>query len=192
MLILASASPRRHSLLSATGLPLTVAPRPCEEDFDTTTPLIEVPALLAARKAATYPQADIPEGTCVISADTVVIADGQILNKPATETEARYMLNLLSDAEHQVVTGIALRTKTIQRIFSESSTVRFYPIPERVIERYIASGACFDKAGAYGIQDYLGIIACKSITGSYDNIVGLPVARLLQELELIGYRTHSY
>lgn len=185
-LILASQSPRREALLRQVGLDFEVVPSDLEEELPAGMPPAEVAALLALDKARAVASART-EGL-VIGADTVVVVDGRILGKPAGPEEARGMLRLLSGREHQVTTGIAVVDAASGRSRSGSVTtaVRFAPLGEEIIDRYVATGEPMDKAGAYGIQGF-GALLIAGIEGDYNNVVGLPLRRLAELLGEFGY-----
>lgn len=185
-LILASASPRRRELMAQAGLSFTVQVSEADETVTERKP-DKIVEELALRKAMAVAES-VTEGT-VIGADTIVAMDGRILGKPGTKEQAAKMLRLLSGKTHQVYTGVALLSKKdgreIRRVFSERTDVTFYPVGEDEIDRYVATGEPMDKAGAYGIQGRAAIFV-RGIHGDYNNVVGLPVARLYQELKSLG------
>ncbi|MCM1028319.1 MAG: Maf family nucleotide pyrophosphatase [Pseudoflavonifractor sp.] len=176
-IILASASPRRRELLAMLDIPFTVAePRNIEETYPTDTPAMEVAPYLAKLKSCAYP----PQGNqLVITADTVVVApDGEVMGKPHSEQDAHTMLRRLAGAPHQVVTGLAVATTDKRKVTSCSTEVVFAPLTPEEIDFYITRCRPFDKAGAYGIQEWIGAAAVRSINGSYFNVMGLPIHRL--------------
>ncbi len=180
VLILASASPRRHELLRDAGLVFDVVTSTAGEIHDHDIPPHELCEENAARKArevaARHPQAT------VIGADTLVFLDGEALGKPADLDESRTMLRKLSGRTHFVCTGVCLvRPGPRETCFHEITDVTFRPLSDADIETYLARAHTLDKAGAYGIQEH-GDLLVESIRGSYDNVMGLPVARLLREL----------
>ena len=181
--ILASASPRRKELLKQIGLDFTIEPAHGEEVITRTEP-DQVVMELAAQKAQEVAERHT-EDVLVIGADTVVVKDGKILGKPADEADARRMLHLLQGSIHQVYTGVCLITKkdgqTQIHRFYESTDVEFYPMSEEEITNYVATKEPMDKAGAYGIQGSCAIYI-REIRGDYNNVVGLPIARLYHEL----------
>lgn len=182
-IILASQSPRRQELIANITSDFTVIVSEAEEILPEGIAPEEVPAYLACLKAGAV-AADHPDDT-VIGADTVVILDGAILGKPRDKDDAVRMLRALSGKAHIVVTGCAVYQGSNRITFSESTRVEFYPLGDREILEYIATGEPFDKAGAYGIQGR-GCVLVKRIEGDYFNVMGLPVARLKRELEGIG------
>ena len=184
-IILASASPRRRELLRAVGLTFDVCVSDVEETILPGWSADEAARGLARQKAEAV-AAQHPEA-CVIGADTVVVIDNQILEKPKDAEDAKRMLRLLSGREHRVVTGVCLAFGSRRRVFSQETAVRFFPLSDDEIARYVATGEPMDKAGAYGIQAF-GALLVEGITGDYFNVVGLPVARLMRELEAL--KTH--
>ena len=181
--ILASASPRRRELLSATGIEYTLASKfECEESYPATLDALDVAPYLSALKSRSYPNA-LSYNEILITADTVVVLNGRVLGKPQNHTEAREMLASLSGSEHIVVTGVTLRSVEREHTFSSRSVVRFAELTEEQIEYYIANYRPMDKAGAYGIQEWIGYVGIEGIEGSFYNVMGLPVQRLCKELE---------
>ena len=186
-LILASSSPRRAEILAGAGLRFSVLSSAVDE-----TPLPnEEPSALVLRLATN--KADLAAARAVgpavvVGADTTVVCEGKILNKPASLEQARSMLELLSGRTHSVLTGVAiLRLPDNQRRqFTESTLVQFRPIPEDELAAYLATGESFDKAGAYAIQGRAGRFIPR-IEGCYFNVVGLPLSRLLSELRALGW-----
>jgi septum formation protein len=186
-LILASASARRAEILHDAGLSFSVLSSAVDE-----TPMPgESPAELVQRLAdakAELVSARAVAPAIIIAADTEVVLDGHVLGKPRTSEDARQMLTKLSGRKHSVLTGVTLvRLPDVeQRRFVETTHVHFAPIPDEEVTRYVASGEPFDKAGAYGIQGRAGRFVPR-IEGCYFNIVGLPLARLCQELKELGW-----
>ena len=181
--ILASASPRRRELLSATGIEYTLASKfECEESYPAKLDALEVAPYLSALKSANYPN-PLSYNDILITADTVVVLNGRVLGKPQNEAEARSMLADLSGSEHTVVTGVTLRSAERQYTFSSRSVVRFAELNEEQIEYYVEKYRPMDKAGAYGIQEWIGYVGIEGIEGSFYNVMGLPVQRLCKELE---------
>lgn len=187
-IILASASPRRSELLSQAGLHYKVIKSTCDEESDITEPAAYVEDL-SLRKAEDVLR-QLTEDCVIIAADTIVSYEGEILGKPADEAEALDMLGLLSDRTHQVYTGVSILNiqNGIKKgiTFSEKTDVTFYPMSRIEMKNYIATGDCNDKAGAYGIQGPCAI-HIKEIKGDYNNVVGLPLSRVYQELKKLLY-----
>ncbi len=199
-IILASASPRRKELLEQIGAEFTVCPAKGEEIITERAPYKVVQELAGqkAREVAAgirtyneaHPDLVTPQDCLVIGADTVVAYEDRILGKPKDEAEAEEMLGLLSGNTHNVYTGVALvfmdaSGRAGEKIFYEKTEVSMYPMTQKEIRRYIATGDPMDKAGAYGIQGCCAI-HIRQIRGDYNNVVGLPVARLYQELKALG------
>lgn len=182
-IVLASQSPRRQELIANITEDFEVVVSKAEEILPEGIAPEAVPAYLACLKAEAV-AADRPDDT-VIGADTVVILDGEILGKPRDKDDAVRMLRALSGRVHTVVTGCAVYQGGSRITFSELTRVEFYPLGDREILEYIATGEPFDKAGAYGIQGR-GCVLVKRIEGDFFNVMGLPVARLKRELEAIG------
>lgn len=182
-LVLASASPRRRELLAGLGLTFEVRTGlNVDERYPADLPAAEVPLYLSKLKAAAY-RPRLAADELLITADTVVCLDNRVLGKPANRNEAGVMLQALSAKTHTVVTGVALTTRTKQHAFSVSSEVHFVPLRQEEIDYYIDHYKPFDKAGAYGIQEWIGMIGIDSIHGSFFNVMGLPVQRLYTELK---------
>ncbi|AEN73486.1 Maf family protein [Rhodothermus marinus] len=181
-LILASRSPRRRKLLAQLGLDFEVHPSDLDENATNhrlPEQLVEQLALEKARAvAARFPEA------LTLGADTIVVLDGDVLNKPADEAEARAMLRRLSGRTHTVYTGVALVHPASQRevVDYEATQVTFAPLTDAEIDAYVATGSPLDKAGAYGIQDDYGAVFIRRIEGDYYNVVGLPLHRLYRML----------
>ncbi|MDR3250979.1 MAG: Maf-like protein [Tannerella sp.] len=184
-IVLASNSPRRRELLK--GLDIDFEIRligDIDESYPADTPPAEVPGFIAGLKADAY-SATVAENELIITADTVVIVDGDILEKPADRADAIQMLQRLSGRKHQVITAVVLMSKDMRKEFSVMSTVDFAELVNSEIEYYVDKYKPFDKAGAYGIQEWIGYIGVKGIEGSFYNVMGLPIQRLYQELKTI-------
>lgn len=178
---LISHSPRRIQLLTELGLTFQTGVAEVEETYpDSLTPT-EIPIFLSRLKAdnASCP---ITDNTIIITADTIVCSDDKVLGKPADEQEAYTMLRTLSGHTHQVITGVTLRSKDHTISFAEVTSVTFAELSDRDIHYYINKYSPLDKAGAYGIQEWIGMIGVESIKGCFYNVMGLPVARLYREL----------
>lgn len=182
-LILASQSPRRRELLAGCGLSYELAPKyEVEECFPDQMPCDEVAEFLSRLKSEKYPRT-LSSEEILLTADTVVVANNQILGKPHSRDEALQMLGELSGKSHTVITGVTLRSKEQTRSFSVSSRVKFRNLTEEETEYYIDNFRPYDKAGSYGIQEWIGYVAIESIEGSFFNVMGLPVQRVYVELE---------
>lgn len=182
-LLLASQSPRRRELLSGCGLPYELAPRyACEERYPTGLPAEEVPRYLSRLKSEAYPF-PLDERDILLTADTVVVLGDRVLGKPHDRTDAVAMLRALAGRSHVVVSGVTLRTVHASHTFTTRSEVWFRPLRDEEIDYYVDTCRPYDKAGSYGIQEWLGYVAIERIDGSFYNVMGLPVQRLYVELE---------
>ena len=184
-IVLASNSPRRRELLSLLVPEFTLAPsRSVDESFDASIPASQVPVVLSQIKSTAY--SDLATaGAVLITADTVVICDGRIMGKPATRDEAVEMLRALSGRQHTVVTGVTLRQGPKIRSFAETTIVNFAELSDAEISEYVDSSRPYDKAGAYGIQEWIGCIGITGIQGCYYNVMGLPLHHLYQALRAL-------
>ena len=181
-IILASQSPRRHNLLKGIGLDFDILTSDeTDESFPREMNTDEVPVFLAKKKAKTF-EKFIDDKTILITADTIVSLNGKILNKPTNRGDAENMLNLLSGNSHIVITGVCVKSLHKEICFSSHTTVYFNDLNKEEISYYLEEYQPFDKAGAYGIQEWIGYIGIKKIEGSYFNVMGLPVQRLYEEL----------
>ena len=184
-IILASNSPRRRELLAGLDLEFEVRViKGIDESYPNTLPPTEVAQYIAAKKADAY-LTTITDNDLVITADTVMIVDDEILGKPHDEAEAKAMLRRISGRSHQVVTGVCLVTKNKRREFSVSTDVTFRNLTESEIDYYVSHYHPLDKAGAYGIQEWIGYVGVTALNGSYFNVMGLPVQRIYAELQLL-------
>lgn len=182
-LLLASQSPRRRELLSGCGLPYELAPRyVCEERYPAGLPAEEVPRYLSRLKSEAYPF-PLDERDILLTADTVVVLGDRVLGKPHDRADAVAMLRALAGRSHVVVSGVTLRTVHASHTFTARSEVWFRPLRDEEIDYYVDTCRPYDKAGSYGIQEWLGYVAIERIDGSFYNVMGLPVQRLYVELE---------
>lgn len=180
--ILGSQSPRRKELLAGIGVEFEVRIQDTEEVYPDSLPAEEVPEFLATLKAeALLP--DLSEHEAVICADTVVILDGEILGKPLDFEDAHRMLRRLSGKRHTVITGVFIGSKTRNTSFSERTEVEFENLSDEEISFYINQYKPFDKAGSYGVQEWIGYVAVKRMEGTYTNVMGLPTNRLYKEIQ---------
>ena len=185
-IILASQSPRRRELLAGLGIPFEVRViEDIDEHFPEQLPASETALYIAKRKAEAY-RGQIADDELIITADTVVIVGDEILGKPADEADALRMLRLLSGRTHQVTTGVCLMTTKMQRSFDVTTDVTFKTLTDEEIMYYVNRYKPFDKAGAYGIQEWIGYIGVTGLHGSYYNVMGLPVQRIYTELQAFG------
>lgn len=179
-LILASNSPRRKELLAGLDIPFEVhVLQGVDESYPESLPSEQVAEFIATQKAKAY---QVNPDEIVITADTVVVVDDEILGKPVDEEDAKDMLRKISGKSHHVITGVCLKGYDKQKSFSVDTEVTFKELQDAEIDYYIKHYQPFDKAGAYGIQEWIGYIGVTSIQGSYFNVVGLPVQRIYNEL----------
>ena len=184
-IILASASPRRRELLGGVDLDFEVRVLPdIDESFPESLQGGEIPLHISRKKADAY-RAVMGDDELVITADTIVWLDGVALGKPVDEADARRMIRDMSGKTHSVFTGVTITTKEVQRSFVAQSDVTFASLTDEEIDYYIAKYKPMDKAGAYGVQEWIGYIGITNINGSYFNVMGLPVQRLYNELKQI-------
>jgi septum formation protein len=182
-LLLASASPRRKELLAMLGVEFDIClGKDVDESYPVDIETDEIAKYLAQKKADAYVDG-LGDNEIVITADTIVVNDGKVLGKPANEVEAKTMLRSLSGRKHKVITGVAV-TSTQKRVsFSVETEVEFAELGADEIDEYVSVFKPLDKAGAYGIQEWIGCIGVKNINGSYYNVMGLPLHRLYTELK---------
>lgn len=180
-LILASNSPRRREILGQVGFAFSVVASDIDESFPADMPLSEVPVFLSEKKARVL--ADINPHAIILAADTVVILDNIILNKPADKSEAREMLKLLSGKTHEVVTGITLITPNETVSIADSAMISFRSLADWEMDWYVKGGFGLDKAGAYGVQDFIGMAGIEKIDGSFYTAMGLPIFHVFNLLK---------
>jgi septum formation protein len=179
--ILASKSPRRQFLLQELGIPFELVTKEVDESFPDHLVKDEIPLFLARKKADAF-ERELDDKTIVITADTIVWINNHVLNKPGDAEEARVMLRELSGNRHEVYTAVCLKSAKKEIAFSVRTIVYFRELTEGEIEYYISTYKPFDKAGAYGAQEFIGYIGVEKIEGSYFNVMGLPVKELYEEL----------
>ena len=183
MVVLASNSPRRKELLAGLGMPFEVRVMDgIDESYPEDLPVSEVALYIAGKKADAYRE-KMADDELIITADTVVIVDDEILGKPHDKADAIRMLKLISGRTHQVTTGVCLLSKKQESRFSVTTDVTFKALSDEEINYYIDTYKPFDKAGAYGIQEWIGYIGVTGLNGSYYNVMGLPVQRIYTELK---------
>lgn len=181
-IILASASPRRRQLLAGLDIEFDVKTKNTEESFDKNTPVQEIPCLLAQRKARAF-ASEMQKNQLIIAADTIVSIGNEVLNKPLNEIEAQIMLQKLSGQCHEVITGVCLLALHKEVVFFDITQVYFKNLSPEEIIYYVQKYKPYDKAGSYGAQEWLGMVAIERIEGSYFNVMGLPVHKLYEELK---------
>ncbi|MCR4916563.1 MAG: Maf-like protein [Prevotella sp.] len=181
-IILASNSPRRRELLAGLGLEFEVRVLPdIEESYPDDLPVSQIAEYIAHEKAEAYRRL-MAADDLIITADTIVVVDDEVMGKPVDADDARRMLRKLSHRTHQVITGVCMTTLQRQSCFSVTTDVTFKELTDEEINHYIATYHPFDKAGAYGIQEWIGYIGVTGLQGSYFNVMGLPVQRIYTEL----------
>lgn len=197
-LILASNSPRRRELLGGLDIPYEVhVIKGIDESYPNSLPVNEVAGFIAQKKAVPYKEwfagaqyvpSDIKmtDNTVIVTADTVVAVDDEILGKPVSRDDAHRMLRLISGRTHQVFTGVCLLSAKYEKLFSVCTDVTFRELTDEEIYYYIDHYKPFDKAGAYGIQEWIGYIGVTRLEGSYFNVMGLPVQRINDELHMMA------
>ena len=184
-IVLASNSPRRRELLSGLGIPFEVKVLPdIEESYPENLPVSQIAEYIAKEKATAY-RSVMADNDLIITADTIVIVGDEVMGKPIDASDAHRMLRKLSGATHQVTTGVCLSTKHLQRQFSVTTDVTFKELSDEEIDHYVSVYKPFDKAGAYGIQEWIGYIGVTQLNGSYFNVMGLPVQRIYMEISKI-------
>lgn len=182
-IVLASNSPRRKELMSGLGVDYVVKTLPdVDESYPDTLQGTEIPAYISREKADAYKSLIQPD-ELLITADTIVWLNGEVLGKPKGREGAMDMLRKLSGTSHQVITGVCLTTNDWQKSFTAVTDVTFATLTEEEIIYYVDKYIPMDKAGAYGVQEWIGFIGVESISGSYFNVMGLPIQRLYQELK---------
>ncbi len=182
-ILLASNSPRRRELLSGLGIQYEVVSLPeIDETYPPTLTGEEIPIYIARHKAEAYRDMMSPD-TMVITADTIVWMDGKVYGKPQNENDARRMLHDLSGRTHTVITGVTITTDEKNKSFAVSTEVTFATLDDNEIDYYVTHYRPLDKAGAYGIQEWIGYIGVTALSGSYFNVMGLPIQRLYNELK---------
>ena len=181
-IILASNSPRRKELMTGLGVEYVVKTLPdVDESYPSTLYGEEIPLYISREKAAAYLSFIQPD-ELVITADTIVWLDGKMYGKPTDAEQAKSMLRELSGKTHQVITGVTLSTKEFQKSFAVTTHVTFALLTEDEIDYYVERYQPLDKAGAYGVQEWIGFIGVEQLEGSYFNVMGLPIQRLYKEL----------
>lgn len=182
-ILLASKSPRRHYLLRELGIDFEVVDNFKDDEFyPENMEISEIPVYLAKKKADKYNEL-LDDASILIAADTIVWCDNKVVNKPGSYDEAYQMLHRLSDNKHTVITGVCLRSAKKETTFTATTDVYFTKLSDNEIKYYLEKFKPFDKAGAYGIQEWIGFIGIEKIEGSYFNVMGLPVQKVYKELK---------
>ena len=180
--ILASKSPRRSQLLKSLGIDFSIKTIEVDETYPAGLEREQIPQFLAEKKAEPFRE-HLLENDLIITADTIVWKDGKVLGKPKNREEAIEMLRFLSGDWHQVISGVCLTTFKKSKSFYSTSNVQFKKLTQAEIEYYVSTFKPFDKAGAYGIQEWIGIIGITHIEGSFYNVMGLPIQKLYEEIQ---------
>ncbi len=180
-LILGSNSPRRQELLKSLGFTFSIKPINADESFPPNLKAEEIPLYLAEKKANDYSEI-LKEKEILITSDTIVWCEGKVLNKPADFKEGKEILEWLSGKMHEVFTAVCLKSANKQSLFFDASKVYFKKLRDEEIEYYLNNFSPYDKAGGYGVQDWIGYIGIEKIEGSFYNVMGLPVKKLYEEL----------
>jgi septum formation protein len=181
-IILASRSPRRQYLLEEVGIHFDVIVKDVEERWPIELFREEIPCYLCKLKADAFDMEEYENHTIIITADTVVLLNDEVVGKPADRQDAIAILKRLSGMKHEVITGVCLRSKNKEQIFHVESDVYFRHFSDEEIEWYVDTYQPYDKAGAYGIQEWIGYVGIEKINGSFFNVMGLPTQRLYLEL----------
>lgn len=181
-IILGSQSPRRQELLRGLNLDFEVKVMDVEESYPSEIIGVDIPMFLAEKKARAFEEI-MDENTMVITADTIVWHEGKVLGKPKDEDDAHKMLRTLSGKTHQVITGVCISTINKRKIFHVITEVSFSKLTDSEIDFYIENYKPYDKAGSYGVQEWIGFVGVEYISGSYYNVMGLPIQRLYNELK---------
>lgn len=180
--VLASKSPRRQELLRGMGVHFITLTKETPENYPSM-PFKKVPEYLSRQKSLAFNDEELPANYLLITADTVVIAENEILGKPTDKAEAIRMLQLLSGRTHHVVTGVTVRSKEKMKTFAATSRVTFATLDTEEIKHYVDQYKPYDKAGAYGIQEWIGYVGISGLQGSFYNVMGLPTRKLYQTLK---------
>lgn len=181
-ILLASQSPRRQQLIKDSGFEMEIVRIDVEEDFDESLVAEQIPVFLAEKKGKAF-IGQLAENELLVTADTVVWLNDHVLNKPVDLDDAFRMLKSLSGHKHTVYTGVSVRSAEKQISFYEASDVFFNPLSDDMIRYYLENHKPLDKAGAYGIQEFIGYIGIRKIDGCYYNVMGFPVSRFIHEIQ---------
>ncbi|MDR0829808.1 MAG: Maf-like protein [Prevotellaceae bacterium] len=181
-IILGSQSPRRQELLKGLDIDFEVKKIDVEETYPPDLQIDKVPEYLAKQKSDAY-KSFLDENTILITADTIVVLDNQAFGKPKDYSDAFLMLKKLAGKTHEVITGVCITTKQRQEVFSVVTKVTFSPLSDDEIGYYLTKYAPYDKAGSYGIQEWVGFVGVEKIEGSFYNVMGLPIQKIYQELK---------
>lgn len=181
-IILASQSPRRKQLLEWAEVPFEIVVKPTDESYPSSLPVDEIAVHIARQKALAV-QESLPAGAVLLAADTIVVLDNQVIGKPTDREDAVAILSALSGQQHRVITGVVIRQHEQETAFADTTTVWFHELTLQQIEFYVDKYQPYDKAGAYAIQEWIGVVGIRSVQGDFYNVMGLPVSRVVRELQ---------
>ena len=184
-IVLASQSPRRRQLLEWAEIPFDVIVRETDEAFDPEMDIVDVLVYIARNKALAV-QAELSHNRVVLAADTIVVLDNRVIGKPTDRNDAVQILSDLSGNRHEVITGVVIRSGSKEIAFADVTEVYFHALTQTEIEFYVDKYKPYDKAGAYAIQEWIGVVGIKSIKGDFYNVMGLPVSRVVKELKRLN------
>ncbi|MEY4098617.1 MAG: hypothetical protein RL170_1461 [Bacteroidota bacterium] len=189
--ILASQSPRRKTLLEWAEIPFEIIVSDIDESYPASLAIEEVPAFIAKNKALAVKEMILSTkpalaNACIIAADTVVVLDQKIIGKPSNKEQAMESLMALSGQTHKVITGVVLLYQDREICFCETTLVEFHALTHEQIEFYVDKYKPYDKAGGYAIQEWIGVVGIKKITGNFYNVMGLPVSKLVQKIKQLN------
>lgn len=185
-IILASQSPRRKQLLEWAEVPFEVIVKETDESYPPSLPVEEV-AIHIARQKAVAVQQDVNHSAIILAADTLVVLNAKIMGKPVDREEAIFFLEELSGQKHKVITGVCILDNGNEIVFADSTDVEFHKLSKDQIIFYVDKYKPFDKAGAYAIQEWIGVVGIKSVQGDFYNVMGLPVSRVIKELNNLDH-----
>jgi septum formation protein len=187
-IILASQSPRRKQLLEWAEIPFEIIVQPTDESYPGTLPIDEVPVYIALHKAKAVQEKlnEDQQNNIILAADTVVVLNNKIIGKPKDRDDAIKILSALSGKEHKVITGVVLTEGEKHISFADTTTVLFHELTREQLEFYVDKYKPYDKAGAYAIQEWIGVVGIKKVEGDFYNVMGLPVSRVVQELNRLN------
>lgn len=180
-IVLASQSPRRKQLLERAEIPFEILVKETAETFPDDLSSTEA-AIYIARQKALAVKTEVKDNTTILAADTIVVLNGRLIGKPASREEAVEILSSLSGQQHEVITGVVIINGDKEIAFADTTDVQFHELDRRQIEFYIDKYKPYDKAGAYAIQEWIGVVGIKSVAGDFYNVMGLPVSRVVQAL----------
>ncbi len=184
-IILASQSPRRKQLLEWAEVDFEVMVSDADESFDAAMPAEEIAVFIARQKAKAIQQKINDSSRIILAADTIVVLNNKVIGKPATKEEAIQILQSLSGQHHKVITGVVILKDENEIAFADVTDVQFHELTKEQIEFYVDKYKPYDKAGAYAIQEWIGVVGIKSINGDFYNVMGLPVSRVVKELMML-------